>query len=72
MCPVLRDMWGIYAVEVRYVSGVEGHVGRWGKMLGGGCGEIRRDCCGIVVTIRKSIRLFNGAGRRLRFWAQRK
>ena len=40
-------------------------------MLGGGCVEIRRDCCGIVVTIRKSIRLFSGAGRRLGFWLVR-
>ena len=30
MCPGLRDMWGIYAVEVRHVSGVEGHVGQKG------------------------------------------
>ena len=30
MCPVLRDRWGIYAVEVRYVSGFEGHVGHIG------------------------------------------
>ena len=30
MCPGLRDMWGIYAVEVRHVSGAEGHVGRKG------------------------------------------
>ena len=27
MCPGLRDMWGRYAVEVRHVSGFEGHVG---------------------------------------------
>ena len=51
-------------------------------MLGGGCGEIRRDCCGIVagllrdccgivVTIRESIRLFSGASRRSGFWLVR-
>ena len=33
MCPGLMDMWGRNAVEVRYVSGFEGHVGRWGKRL---------------------------------------
>ena len=27
MCPGLRDMWGRNAVEVRYVSWFEGHVG---------------------------------------------
>ena len=31
MCPGPRDMWGIYAVEVRYVSGAEGHVVHKGR-----------------------------------------
>ena len=31
MCPWLRDMWVIYAVEVRHVSGFEGHVGHIGR-----------------------------------------
>ena len=52
------------------MSGAEGHVGRWGRGSMK-AGEIRRDCCGIVVTIRKSIRLFSGAGRRLGFWLVR-
>ena len=42
-------------------------VGRFGGIVAG----LLRDCCGIVVTIRKSIRLFSGAGRRLGFWLVR-
>ena len=38
-----------------------------GRRLCGDSAGLLRDCCGIVVTIRKSIRLFNGAGRRLGF-----
>ena len=42
-------------------------MGRFGGIVAG----LLRDCCGIVVTIRKSIRLFSGAGRRLGFWLVR-
>lgn len=42
-------------------------MGLWGKRFCGGCGRFG----GIVVTIRKSIRLFSGAGRRLGFWLVR-
>ena len=31
MCPGLRDMWGIYAVEVHHVSGAEGQMGHIGR-----------------------------------------
>lgn len=55
MCPGLRDMWADRAV------------GLWGKRFCGGCGRFG----GIVVTIRKSIRLFSGAGGRLGFWLVR-
>ena len=78
MCPGPRDMWGIYGIETLHVSGAEEHVGRRGRCwveavwrFGGIVAGLLWDCCGIVVTIRKSIRLFSGAGRRLGFWLVR-